>query len=413
MSKPIILLIGFLFLFQQGSQEIAQWRGPNRDGIYPDKGLLKVWPEEGPKQKLKIEGIGRGLSQPIVYKNHIYVTGLKSDSVDVISAYDMEGKLKWDKVFSSAWHRTYPESRGTPTIENNRIYLIGGMGDLVCLDARNGNIIWKQTPHTDYSGEIMHWGVVESVLLTENAALYITGGKETTVVAYNKETGKLLWKSESLGGKKSYASSSLIERNGMSIALIQTSEDLIGLNVMNGVILWNFNTSQFHLEKGKGEAANTPLYHNGEIFVTYGNDQPGLMFSLSEDGKSISLKWKNDLLDTHFGGLIHIDGVIYASTMTNNSIGNWAAVDWDTGKTYWEKEWHNKGSIISADGLLYLYEERKGNIALVKPDKAELNILSTFQIKEGTGPHWAHPSIYQGMLFIRHGDVLIAYDITK
>lgn len=413
MNQLFALLTGFLFLLFSSSEDISQWNGPARDGIYPETGLLKQWPEGGPELKLKIEGIGKGLSQPVIYKEVIYVTGLKTDSMDVISAYDMKGNLIWDRTYSPAWHRTYPESRGTPTIENDRIYLIGGMGVLVCLDAGNGNIIWKRKPHEEFKGKYMHWGIVESVLLTDDAALYFTGGKETTVVAFDKNTGDLLWKTKSLGVEKSYASSSLIEWNGLNIALIQTSEGLIGVDASNGKILWTYNTVQYHVEKGKGEAANTPLYFNGDIFITYGNDQPGTMFSLSEDGKSISLKWKNDILDTHHGGLVLLNGTIYGSNMKDNTRGQWASVDWDSGETNWEREWFTKGSIIAADGLLYLYEERKGNVALVTPDTKDLKIISSFQVKDGEGPHWAHPSIYNGMLLIRHGSVLLVYDIKK
>ncbi len=393
--------------------DISQWRGPDRDGIYPEKNLLKEWPENGPTLKLKIEDIGKGVSQPVVYNNVIYITGYKYDSLDVISAIDMDGNLLWEKVYSRAWHRTYPESRGTPTIEKNRIYLVGGMGDLVCMDAKSGDVIWKQQPLEEFDGKYMHWGIVESVLLTNEAALFITGGDETTLVAYNKKTGDLLWKTKSQGGKKSYASSSLIEWNGLKIALIQTSEGIIGVDTSNGDMLWSFNTIQFHEKKGKGEAANTPLFYDGDIFITYGNDQPGMLFSLSEDGRSISLKWESDILDTHHGGLVLLDGVIYASNMIDNTRGLWASVDWETGETYWERKWFTKGSIISAEGLLYLYEEKGGNVALVKPDTEDMKVISTFKMDEGTGPHWAHPSIYNGMLFIRHGSVLQAYDIKE
>lgn len=413
MKLHIVFLSGFLLLLLTSCEDISQWRGLERDGIYPEKNLLSVWPESGPELKLRIEDIGKGVSQAVVYKNVIYITGYKYDSLDVISAIDMSGNLLWEKVYSLAWHRTYPESRGTPTIEKNRIYLVGGMGDLVCMDAKNGNIIWKRHPLEEFDGKYMHWGIVESVLLTNDAALFVTGGDETTVVAYDKKSGDILWKTESLGGKKSYASSSLIEWNGLEIALIQTSNGLIGVDVSNGDILWSFDTIQFHEKKGKGEAANTPLFYNGDIFITYGNDQPGMLFSLSEDGKSISLKWENDILDTHHGGLVLLDGVIYASNMIDNTRGLWASVNWDTGETNWEKEWFTKGSIISADGLLYLYEEKGGNVALVSPDTEDLKIISTFQIEEGKGPHWAHPSIYNGMLFIRHGSILLVYDIRE
>ncbi len=407
----MLLLFTFLILLLSPDNEISQWRGAARDGIYPETGLLKKWPAEGPMLKFKIETIGKGLSQPVVYKNVIYVTGLKSDTLDVISACDANGKLLWEKTYSHAWSRSYPESRGTPTIENDRIYLVGGMGDLVCLDTNGGEEIWRKAPLKDFEGKNMHWGNVESVLLTDEAALYVTGGDQTTLVAYHKKTGKLLWKSKSMGGSKSYASSSLVEWAGMKIVLVQTSNDLIGIDAANGNILWSHNTIQYHTDKGKGEAANTPLFYRGDIFITYGNQQPAMLFHISDDGTSISLKWKNEVLDTHHGGLVLLNGAIYGSTMLDNTRGNWASVDWETGKTNWEKPWFTKGSVIAADGMLYFYEEKGGNVALVKPDTNDLTIISTFQVKGGEGPHWAHPSIYNKMLLIRHGSALMAYDI--
>ncbi len=413
MKQISFLIVAAVVLLSCTDNEIAQWRGPARDGIYPDRDLLKEWPAGGPALLLKIENIGKGLSQPVVYRDIIYITGLKHDSVDVISAFNMDGTLVWEKVFSTAWQRIYPESRGTPTIENNKIYLIGGSGELVCLNAKNGALIWKQNPHTLFEGKYQHYGIVESVLLTGKAALYVTGGENTTVVAYDKTTGGLLWKSKSTGGPKSYASSSLIAWGGKQIALVQSANDLIGIDVETGEVLWTYNTIQYHVIKGKGEGANTPLFYNGDIFITYGNDQPGLMFSLSEDAKSIRLKWKNELLDTHHGGLVLLDGVIYASNMIDNTRGNWAAVDWQTGETLWEENWFTKGSVIAADGMLYFYEEKSGNVALVQPDRQQLKIVSSFKIDDGEGPHWAHPTIHKGMLFIRHGSVLMGYDLMK
>jgi len=409
----MLLFNTFLVWLLSPDDKISQWRGPARDGIYPETGLLKKWPAEGPTLKFKIETIEKGFSQPVVYKNVIYLTGFKSDTLDVISACDLDGKLLWEKTYSHAWIRTYPELRGTPTIENDQIYLIGGMGDLVCLSANGGEEIWRKEPLKDFEGKNMYWGNVESVLLTDEAALYTTGGDKTTLVAYRKKTGELLWKSKSMGGSKSYASSSLIEWGGMKIVLVQTSNDLIGKDAGNGDILWSCNTIQYHTEKGKGEAANTPLFYKGDIFITYGNEQPAMLFHISNDGKSISLKWKNDVLDTHHAGLVLLKGAIYGSTMLDNTRGLWASVDWKTGKTNWEKEWFIKGSVVSADGMLYFYEEKGGNVALVTPDSGELKIVSTFQVKSGEGPHWAHPSIYNKMLLIRHGSVLLVYDIGE
>jgi outer membrane protein assembly factor BamB len=411
--KNFIFIIIFLLTASIVSSQIsAQWRGPERDGKYPDTGLLKSWPEQGPKLLMSLTGVGKGYSQPVVANNIIYVTGIKSETHDILSAFDMQGKLLWESEYGPAWDRSYPETRSTPTVENNRIYLIGGQGMVSCVDAKTGEIIWQKDAHAKYGGEFHRWGVSESVLLTEKAAFYTTGGTETTVIAINKNDGSLLWKTKSLGGERAYASPLLIERGGLKIILAQTANHLIGINAENGEILWDFDMVPLHQgRQGSGAHNNTPLYKDGEIFVTNGYDRLAVMFSLSADGRSISVKWKNDVLDVHHGGVVLIDGNIYGANWLNNSSGKWASIRWDNGKTNWENEWHTKGSVIYADGMMYIYEERSGNVALVRPNPGKLDIVSTFQMKEGEGPHWAHPSIYNRLLFIRHGDVVNVYDI--
>ncbi len=411
--RLLIVVILLFFIIDNGfSQEIAQWRGPNRDGIYPETGLLKKWPEEGPKLLLKIEGFGKGNSQAVVYKDKIYLTGLKSDTLDVISSYNMKGELLWSKTYARAWANTYPESRSTPTIENDRIYLIGGMGVVVCMDANTGNIVWSQDAHKQFHGEYNKWGLAESALVTGNAVTYITGGTETSVVAFDKINGKFLWKTKGLNGPRAYASSSLIEWKGKKIILAQTAYYLIGIDPSNGEMLWNYDLVQYHKgESGKGGITLTPIFHNGEIFTNSGYQHPATMFNLADDGKSVTLKRMNDIFDTHHGGVVLIEGNLYGSNMQDLTKGKWISMDWETGKTNWEKEWFTKGSIVSADGMLYIYEERSGHVALVQPDPGEMKIISTFRVTEGEGPYWAHPSIYNKMLFLRHGNVLLVYDI--
>ncbi len=411
--RNFLLVIALLLNTNCLSAQItAQWRGPERDGKYTCTGLLKKWPEEGPKLVLSLRQIGKGYSQPVVYNNKIYVTGMKNETTDVLSAFDMQGNLLWEQGYGPAWDRSYPETRSTPTIENGRVYLIGGQGMVSCLDAETGKIIWQKDAHSKYKGEFHRWGVSESVLIFDDAAFYTTGGEETTVIAINKNDGSLIWKSESIGGERAYASPLLIRRGGLNIILAQTANHLIGVNAANGEILWDYDMTPLHQgRQGSGAHNNTPLYKNGEIFVTNGYDRLAVMFSLSEDGRSINVKWKNDVLDVHHGGVVEVDGNIYGANWINNSKGNWASIRWDDGKTNWETEWHTKGSIVYADGMLYLYEERSGNVALVRPDPSRMDIVSTFQMRDGEGPHWAHPSVYNRLLFIRHGEVVNIYDI--
>lgn len=394
------------------AQKIVEFRGINRSGHYNEPELLKEWPESGPELILKIEGIGKGFSQPIFADNKIFISGIKEDTIDILSAYNMKGEMLWDVPYGRSWTRSYIDSRSTPTYENEKLYVTSGTGQLNCIDANSGKIIWQVDASTKYGGEIHKHGDTESPLLLENAVLYTTGGEEYTLIALSKKDGTLVWKTESLGGAKSYASPTLIHHNGQPIILVQTFNNLIGVNPANGEIYWSYNLFQYHLHnQGKGAQTNPPLYHDGELFVTSGYNHPGLMFSLSENGKSIKLKWRNDTLDTHHGGVVLLDGDIYGSTWDNNANGKWASINWKTGETNWEQKWENKGSIICADEMLYLYDEKRGNVALAEPSADSLKIISTFKVDGGVGPHWAHPSIYNEKLFIRHGDVLMIYDI--
>lgn len=411
--KLQILILIFFFAGNLFAQDLVEWRGSNRSGIYPEQNLLKSWPENGPQLLLELNDVGNGYSSPVVYKNTIYVTGRK-DTLDVISAYGMNGKKKWETPYGRAWARTYPETRCTPTIENDRIYLISGLGEVVCVEAGSGKIMWTVDANKIYNGEPHRWGVAESPAVSDKAVFYVTGGDETTVVALDKTNGKLLWKTKSLGGARAYASSLLIEKAGMQILLAQTANDLIGINIENGEILWTYNLIQYHIiQQGKGANTNTPLVYKNEIFVTSGYDHAAVMLTLSGDGHSVKLKWINPDFDSHMGGAVKIGNHIFGSNWKNNSSGNWVCVDWETGKTMYDTHWHNKGSIISADGMLYCYEEKSGNLALVKPDPEKFEIVSSFKIEKGIGPHWTHPAIFDGKLYVRHGEYLAVYNLKN
>ena len=409
----IFILMTFLISGNLFSQDLVEWRGLNRTGNYPDQNLLKTWPEKGPQLLLELTAIGNGYSSPIIYKNTLYVTGRK-DTLDVVSAYDMNGNKKWETTYGRAWARTYPETRCTPTIENNRIYLVSGMGQVGCVDAASGKLIWTVDANTDYKGESHKWGIAESVAISDKAVFYVTGGEETSVIALDKTNGKLIWKTKSLGGTRAYASSVIIEKAGLRLLLAQTAKDLIAVNIENGEVIWTFNLIQYHTGKsGTGANTNTPLYHNNEIFITSGYDHPSIMLSLATDGRSVLLKWTNEDFDNHIGGVVQVGDCIFGSNWVGNGGGNWMCVDWNSGKTMYETKWFNKGSIISADGLLYCYEEKTGNLAMVKPNPEKFEVISSFKIDKGEGPHWSHPTIYDGKLLVRHGESLMVYNLKN
>jgi len=409
-SGIVWILMGFM-VSVQGQAQDAQWRGADRDGKYRDTGLLKQWPEEGPELLFKKEGLGNGYSTPVVYEGNIYISG-RRDSVEVLSRLDMNGQIKWETVYGLAWDKSFPETRSTPTIEDGRAYIMGGLGTIVCMDTETGDIIWSVNTHEDYKGEFHRWGMAESLLLTEDAVISSPVGEVTAVVALNEEDGSLKWKTESFGGARSYVSPMLIEHNGTPMILITTSEDIMAVSPENGEVFWNIDlVTDYGYREGRRNNTNTPLFHNGEIFTTSGYDADGVMLKLSDDGKSAEVKWHNGGLDVHHGGLVLLDGYMYGANWVNNGNGNWVCQEWDTGKVMWEEKWYNKGSIIFADGLLYIFEEKQGHVGLVEPSPEGFKLISSFLPEGGSGPWWAHMSIYDKKLFIRHGKALFVYDI--
>jgi len=394
--------------------EWSQWRGPNRDGISTETGLLKQWPPEGPKLLWSIEGIGAGFSSIAVSNHTIYTTG-KKDSLDYLTAIDRKGKMKWQMAYGLACRQSFPESRCTPTVEGDRIYLISGRGDVVYVDAENGKKIWSVAAFDKLEGQHGRWEIAESPLVVDDKVIYTPGGDKTTIVALDKTTGETVWMSESLHDFTAYVAPLLIEFGGKKIIVNVTGNYLFGVDVVNGTMLWKIKYSDIETPTWHPDApvinANTPLFHDGQIYVTSGYNHVGAMFKLSEDGSEISFVWSDSTLDTHIGGVVLVDGYIYGSNWLSNEKGNWCCIDWNTGAPMYEQEWQNKGSIIYADGMLYCYEERRGNVALLRATPDDFEIVSSFKITQGSGPHWAHPAINNGILYIRHGDVLMAYDI--
>jgi outer membrane protein assembly factor BamB len=409
-----ILLTGFPAILQ--AQEIAQWRGPDRNGIYQETGLMDEWPQNGPQVLWTQSDIGLGFSSAVVMDSIAYVTG-KKDSVEFLSALNMEGRVLWQIPYGLTGRRTYQETRVTPTIEGKRIYLVSGRGKVVCIDSDKQEILWSVEALKKYSGVYGIWELAESPLIVEDKIIYTPAGDVTTMVAFDKYTGETVWESESLHDASAYVSPIWFERGGKKIIVNVLSNNIIGVNASNGEIIWTFNYSEInrkHMTQAGGLFVNciSPVYSDGKLFITSGYDHTSILFEISEDGTSISLKWIQPAMDTHHGGVILLDGYIYGSTWIDNSRGNWICLDWETGEVMFESDWKSKGSIISSGDKIILYEEKSGYIALVTPSAVELKLVSSFQHKKGSGPHWAHPSIYEGILFIRHGKTLTAYQIA-
>lgn len=413
-----IVLSMHCFMLPLLSQAQSEWRGVHRTGHYPDLDLLDTWPEEGPVLLWQNTELPKGFSSVSFNETLLYLTGIE-DSSDVLVALDTTGNIRWKTPFGRAWTDSFSDSRGTPTVEENRVYVASGMGDLACVDAHTGELIWGLRASEEYGGSYGSWGVSESLLVDQEKVYFTPGGMETTTIALDKRNGELLWKSESLKDNPGYVSPIFIEHSGGTYLLNVTASYIFALDVSDGRFAWKVRHIDINSEKSFEVYHSapqikcvSPLYHNGQVYVTGGYDHGGMMLQISESGDAASMIWYDSVLDVHTGGVVMMDGKIYGSNWINNGDGNWCCLDWDSGEILYEEHWNNKGSVIAADSMLYIYEEKRGHVALVAPGSDRFEVISSFRISEGSGPHWAHPVIQKGRLYIRHGNALMVYDIS-
>jgi outer membrane protein assembly factor BamB len=410
-SLALMLLLSFSRT-GAAAQE-AQWRGPARDGNFPDTMLLEEWPEGGPGILFITEGIGRGFSSAVATGEMIYVTGTK-DSTEYLTALDLEGNILWQKPYGKSWDESIPDSRCTPTVDGDRVYVLTGRDRMACLDSKSGEEVWSVDIHEAYGSHWDMFGVSESLLLVDGKVIATPGGEGTTVIALDKMTGEPVWKSVSVGARRSNLSPLLIEHCGAKYIITATRTHLLSVDPDTGEILWMYHYNVLD-EQGENSTilANTPTYRDSCLWITSGWDKESVMLEIAPDGRSVKEKFTDHTFDNQNHGVVLVDGYLYGSNFTDRNAGKWVCMNWRTGEIVWIADWHNKGPIISADGMLYCYEEKHGHMALVRADPRAFELVSSFRVGEGTGPHWARPTIFNGMLLVRHGDVLIAYDIAE
>jgi outer membrane protein assembly factor BamB len=406
---PSLILVT-IFLNASFAQQYG-WRGPGRTGIYNETGLLKVWPSSGPALLWEASGIGTGYSSPTVTDDAIYITGTKGEK-DVLTAFTQDGKKKWEVEYGSITKTPpFPESRCTPTYTKGKIFVVSGQGDLSCI-TKDGIIAWSVNYYKKYNAEIPRFGISESPLVVDNKVIATPGGNMASMVAFNIENGNVIWVTPPLNEGTQYTNPLLIEDKGMKVIVTHTATYIIGVNAIDGKLLWKFDFALVNNDKRGGRNyIQTPLYRDGFIFAANGYGQTAAKIRISFDGSEPTLVWKNPEINPHVGGMVLIGNYIYSSTHDSNSKGRWICVDWTTGKTMWTTNWHNKGSIISAEGLLYIFEEKNGNLALVRPNSEKLDVINSFIVAKGNGPYWAHPVIDKGRLFVRHGDYMAVYSL--
>jgi outer membrane protein assembly factor BamB len=405
----IVFLCTFLVAKAAFADDWPQFRGPNRDGKSAETGLLKKWPEGGPELLWVAQGLGGGFASTAVANGYVYTTGMVGkEKQGVLSAYDVNGTFKWKATYGPEWSGSHSGSRTTPTVDGDRVYVRSGHGNLACFDAKTGKQRWQVDVAKRFAGKSTNWGISESALVADDKVICTPGGADATVVALDKMTGQTVWATKGLSDSSAHCSPILIERSGRKIIVTITAAHVVGIDLKTGEVLWQ-HQNKLHKDKPRHVNPNTALYHDGGIYVT-SRFIGGTMLTLSPDGQNVSEVWTNTVLDPHHGGVVLVDGHIYGH---NTKKSGWICLEWKSGRALYEKKWLGKGSVIYADGMLYCYEEKEGTLGLVPASPDGFNVVSSFKVSHGTDEHWAHPTISNGTLYVRHGDALMAYDIEQ
>jgi outer membrane protein assembly factor BamB len=412
MDKYKILLTASIILYSVAlkAQKPFGWLGPDRSGIYQETGLLKLWPSSGPALLWETTDIGTGYSSVAVTDDAVYITG-RSGENDVLTAYSQNGSKKWNVIYGKSSDSNFPDSRGTATVSNGRIFLVSGMGDLVCISTE-GKIIWSVNYSKKYQAVTPDFGISECPLVAGNKVIATPGGKIAAMVAFNVDNGKVIWETASINDVTQYVNPVLVEFGNNKLIVTLSARYVFAVDLNTGKLAWKFDyMAQCTAPEWRFAHINTPLFRDGCLFISSGYDKVALKLKLNTDGSVPTVVWKNDDLDPHVGGAILLGDFVYGSNYESSSYGKWVCVDWKTGRTMWKSDWYNKGSLIAADGMLYFYEEKNGHVGLVRPGPDKLNVVSEFKVTKGNGPYWAYPVIDKGRLFIRHGGYLAVYSI--
>ncbi|MBT3567599.1 MAG: PQQ-like beta-propeller repeat protein [Opitutae bacterium] len=401
---PILLLTLSTFVLSTFAADWPQWRGPNRDGVSTETGILDEWPEGGPKLLWKATGVGAGFSSVSVANGRIYTMGDGKESSKVHCLDQKDGKIIWSSKPVGKTGGNYKGTRCTPTFDDGHLYALGQFGDLVCLRAFDGSEVWRKSLTKDFGGRSGGWNYTESPLVDDGKVIVTPGGKQGAVVALDKKTGELVWQSKEFTDGAQYSSLIVREFGGKRQYVQLTGANVVGLEASTGKVLWQAP------RKGKTATISTPIFHEGHVFVSsaYGVGCNG--FKVTHSGGRFSAKeiYANKTISNHHGGCIRVGDYVYAS-----SSGTLACVELKTGKEMWRQRSAGKGAILIIDGKIILRAEN-GPLALVELNPKEYRQISKFdQPERSKAKAWPHPVVSNGVLYVRDQDILLAYDVRK
>jgi outer membrane protein assembly factor BamB len=425
MPRAVLIAVLVLLLFISATPaldkapsagEWPQWRGPNRDGLSPDTGLLKSWPKEGPKLLWEAKGAGRGYASVAITAGKIYTLGdglsTADDKDEYVSCFEqMTGKQLWKTKIGPAWTSGQPDwqsSRSTPTVDGDLLYALSPQGSLVCLQSTDGKEVWRKSMQKDFSGRKGDgWGYSESPLIDGEKLICTPGGDKMTMVALNKKTGERMWNAAISGDRGAgHASPMLAQVDGKRLYVQTTASFAFGASADDGKVHWTYPIRSTAV-------IPTPIIRGDLAFVDAGYGTGGALLKMVPDGSGIKTEeiygYKRELNNKH-GGIVLVGDYLYGDADSSGT--PWCA-EFKTGTVKWKKRGSGRGSaaVGYADGHLYV-RYADGTLALAKADPGDYKETGSFKIPHsGERPSWSHPVIIGGRLYLREQDWILCYDV--
>jgi outer membrane protein assembly factor BamB len=380
-----------------------QWRGPNRDGISKETGLLQAWPGSGPKMVWKAQGLGEGYSSFAVVGNRLYTQGQQGNQEFILAIEVATGKQVWKTPTGKRGDNDKGNGpRGTPTIDGNRLYAVAADGTLGCLEADSGKVVWTADFTKTFGGRNPRWLYSESPLIEGAHVIVVPGGPGAAIVALDKSTGAAVWKTQS--DAAGYSSVVPFDSGAVRGLTVLTAQGAVGVNAKNGELLWRY-------EKVANRVANiaTPIVSQGHVFVSTDYGTGCALLKLTPDGGSVKATevYFNREMRNHY-----TTSVLIGDTLYGFSSSILTAMNFLTGEVKWRDRSVGKGNCIFADQRLYCMGE-EGTVGLIEPSPAAYKEISRFHIPSGAYPTWTPPVVANGRLYLREQDNLYAFDIKR
>jgi outer membrane protein assembly factor BamB len=395
-----------------------QFQGPDRNSVSKETGLLKQWPAEGPPLLWEIKTLGGGYSAPAVTEGKIFGMSDRGDDEVVWCLSEADGKEIWVTKLGPAVHQGQPQGvqgpGATPTVDGDKLYVIGLGGDLVCLSVQDGKVVWRKSFVRDFGGRLPTWRFNESPLIDGDKVIGTPGGADATIVALDKLTGNTVWKAKVPGaGGAAYSSALAVDFDGQRQYVQFSQKTLFGVSAVDGKFLWKYDPPANH----SGINISTAVYQDGEIFAASAYNAGGGLVKLTKQpdgGVKAQEVYFTKNMQNHHGGMIVVDGCLYGANGGNGG-GYLVCLDFQTGKVLWDEGAGQrraaKGSVALADGRIY-YRTEKGAVMLIEPDPKQYVEHGRFQQPDRSAqPAWPHPVIANGRLYLRDQDVLLCYDV--